>query len=184
MRPDIPATDEALGPLRSMLRAASIDFRIIGGMAVVHHGYERLTVDLDVLIATDGPAKLEPFLDRFGFSRSTESRLVHESTGVRVDVLVEGNTLVGPRSCPPLPSPAAVGASPADPEVVSLAGLLTLKLDAGRRQDLTDVVELLKRVDELAYIHLEAAVRPEQRNELTELRDEALQELAWDDANE
>lgn len=69
--------------------------------------------------------------------------------------------------------------SPNDPEVVALEVLVDLKLDAGRSQDRADVVALLKRLDEAAYLHLEAAVRPTHGAELWRLREDALEELHW-----
>ena len=58
--------------------------------------------------------------------------------------------------------------------------LLELKLQAGRRQDLADVVAVLKTLDEGSYLPVEAAVASEYRAELAALREEALEELGWE----
>ncbi len=65
-----------------------------------------------------------------------------------------------------------------DPAIVSLAGLLELKMRAGRHRDVADAVELLKRLDEAHYIEAEASVSASLRPHLAELRRDALDELA------
>jgi hypothetical protein len=49
------------------------------------------------------------------------------------------------------PSPDSLSGSARDLSVVSLAGLLELKMRAGRHRDVADAVELLKRLDEAHY---------------------------------
>ena len=39
--------------LLALLRDAGVVFRIVGGVAVLHHGYARTTEDIDVLVAAD-----------------------------------------------------------------------------------------------------------------------------------
>ncbi len=78
----------------------------------------------------------------------------------------------------PYPSPAALGSSPRDPDVASLPGLVELKLRAGRHRDIADVVELLKRIDDAHCIDLEARVPPALRSQLSDLRRDALEEIA------
>jgi hypothetical protein len=56
--PDGEAGDWAVPDVREILRrlvAAGVDFVIIGGIAVVLHGYPRTTRDLDITFAYDGP---------------------------------------------------------------------------------------------------------------------------------
>ncbi len=183
MKPDLERVDVALAAVRALFHAAELPFKIAGGLAVIHHGYERLTNDVDVLVAKDAVGKLAELLPEHGFSQVSAERLCHDTTRVRIDLLREGRCLRGPRAAAPLPSPLDVAGSDRDPEVVALPVLIDLKIDAGRRQDIADVVRLLMRLDDGAYIALEAAVRAVHRSELAELRDEALQELAWDDAN-
>lgn len=183
MKPDLPRIDEALPAVRALLRDAGVPFKIVGGLAVIHHGYERYTRDVDVLVPRDGMATVEGFLEAHGFSKVSERRLRHDATGVFVDMLPEGAQLRGLRPAPPLPSPNDVSGSASDAEVVALPALLEFKLDAGRLQDLADVVQLLKKVDETNYVYVEAAVRSEHRPELAGLRDQALQELEWDRMN-
>jgi hypothetical protein len=177
MNPDLPAVDVALADIRKLLHAAGVPFKLVGGLAVVHHGYPRTTEDIDVLIERpldqEGSASL---LASNGFTQATPNRLVHASTTVRVDLLVAGSPL--PRAgAGTYPSPTELAASPRDPDVVGLAGLLELKLRARRHRDEADVVELLKRLDEARYIEVEAAVGREQRARLSELRRDAIEEM-------
>jgi hypothetical protein len=177
--PDLPAVDLALPLLRTMLRAAGIPFKLVGGVAVIHHGYARTTVDIDVLVPSDGVERLRPWLGAHGFHEDQPGRLRHLATGVRVDVLFAGQTLTGRREGHVMPSPEVTVSSERDPEIVGLAGLLELKLCAGRKRDEADVIELLKRQSEREYLYLEAEVPTHLRGELFRLREDALEELAW-----
>lgn len=170
--------DRALPDLRRLLRAAGTPFRIVGGVAVVHHGYLRTTEDADVLLTADALAGLEPLLAEHGFALESPRRLRHLGSKVAIDLLFAGQPMPRPGS-PPYPAPDQLGASDDDPEVVDLPGLVQLKLHAGRRQDEADVVALLKLLDEGSYLELEAAVPATLRPALVALRRDALEELAW-----
>ncbi|HEX3345197.1 MAG TPA: hypothetical protein VHS09_11525, partial [Polyangiaceae bacterium] len=162
---ELPPVDVALGEVRKLLRDAGVPFRIVGGVAVLHHGYARTTEDIDVLVPTGAGPRIDAALTVHGFERTSAARLRHVASDVRVDVLVAGEPL--PRGDGVYPSPESLGASSRDPEVVDLAGLVALKLAARRHRDLADVVELLKRLDEAHYTALEAAVERPLRPELT-----------------
>jgi hypothetical protein len=184
MNPDLQGIEAALPALRELLRASALPFRLVGGLAVVHHGYERLTIDIDVLVPADaGRVLTDRALAAAGFERLSPQRLRHAATGVRVDLLAAGTVLRGRRGDRALPGPREVAGSSRDEDVAGLEALVALKLDAGRRQDLTDVLELLKRRGDAEYLALEAAVRPDLHSELAALRDEALEELSWEGAN-
>jgi hypothetical protein len=175
---ELPPVDVALGEVRRLLRDAGVAFRIVGGVAVVHHGYARTTEDVDVLVAAGAGPRVDGELTSHGFERTGAARLRHVATGVRVDVLVGGEPL--PRGAGVYPSPESLGASARDPEVVDLTGLVGLKLLARRHQDLADVVGLLKRLDEARYTALEAAVERALRPELARLRRDALEEQGYE----
>ena len=181
MDQDAKAVDEALPALRALLDEAAISYRVVGGVAVVHHGYARTTEDIDVLVGRDALEVLEPLLASHGFERVRETRLRHRASGVVVDLLVEGRTVPRPGAAP-YPSPDALAPSPDDAGVVGLPGLVELKLRANRHQDRADVVALLKRLDDAHYLRLEAAVDRTLRPALARLRDDALEELAGDGA--
>jgi hypothetical protein len=173
---ELPPVDVALGELRKLLVNAGVVFRIVGGVAVVHHGYARTTEDLDVLVEADAAPRIDAQLAIHGFERTSPNRLRHLATGVRVDVLVAGAPL--PRDpSRKYPSPDLLGASPRDAQIASLRGLVELKLYAKRHRDLGDVVELLKRLDDAHYTEIEASVERTLRPELARLRRDALEEL-------
>jgi hypothetical protein len=179
MAPDLPPVDRALDPVRKLFRDAGVAFKIVGRIALVHHGYPRFTEDVDVLVESGASERLEAALGAHGFERLSAARLRHTETGVRVDLLVAGCPL--PRlGAGAYPSPQALAGSTRDPDVVALPGLLDLELRAGRHRDLADVVELLKRLDEAHCIEAQALVDGALRADLAPLRRKALQELAGD----
>ena len=179
MSDDVDRVDAALPPLRRLLESAGVAFRLVGGVAVVHHGYVRTTRDVDVLLAREAAERLDPLLAAHGFERVSATRLLHQATGVDVDLLLSGEPMPRPGS-PPYPFPESLPGSPADPAVVGLPGLLQLKLYSARHQDLADVVALLKRLDEGDYLRVEAATPPALRPQLVELRQDALEERSWE----
>lgn len=178
MSADVPRVDEALPLLRHLLEDSGVQFKLVGGVAVVHHGYVRATDDLDVLVEAGALERMRPLLGPHGFVEEGESRLRHVATGVLVDLLVAGRPL--PRAgAGHYPSPLEVGASPTDAAIVDLPWLVILKLRAARHQDLADVVALLGPLDDLAYPLLESQVPVELRPRLADLRRDALEELSW-----
>jgi hypothetical protein len=179
MAPDIPPVDQALPAVRRLLESAGVPFKVVGGLAVIHHGYPRTTVDVDLLVEAGSRERIDARLEPFGFARETPHRLRHRATGVAVHLLVAGEPMPRPGG-PPYPSPESLPSSPADPAVVSLGALVRLKLLADRHQDRADVVALLKGLEERAYLELEAAVEPpELRHRLVKLRRDALEEASW-----
>lgn len=179
MSPEVPRVDAVLAPLRGLLEAAGVPFRLVGGVAVVHHGYLRTTQDVDLLLPREASELLDPLLAEHGFERLSPTRLRHRATNVAIDLLLSGEAMPRPGS-PPYPSPESLPASPDDPAVVGLPGLFQLKLQAGRHQDLADVVALLKRLDEGEYLRVEGALPADLRRRLADLRQDALDELAWE----
>jgi hypothetical protein len=178
MDPTTAPIEAALPAVRALLDAAAVPYRFVGGVAVVHHGYARTTDDIGVLVDGADLAALDGKLAAFDFVRESRSRLRHAPTGVRVDLLVGGDP--SPRAGePPYPSPASVATSEEDAAFAALAPLLELKLRARRHQDLADVVELLKKLDDARYVAVEASVDARLRTRLAELRRDALEELTW-----
>jgi len=177
MRPDLPAVDQGLAALRAALADAGVEYALVGGVAVLHHGYVRTTRDLDLLIARDALERALPALTGHGFERVAERRLRHAPSAVDVDLLFAGEPRPRP-GAPPYPDPSRLERSPRESDVVALPGLVELKLVAGRHQDTADVVALLKPLDDGDYLELEAAVPASLRSTLLALRRDALEELA------
>lgn len=121
---------------------------IVGGLAVQEHGYPRFTIDVDVVV----PDVLEAveFLtaDVAGpFRRvpGVADRLVEVSSEAKIDLLPGGQVLR--TGCQvPFPEPTEISA---EPRIVSLPDLVSLKLDSCRvspllrAKDKADVVELI-----------------------------------------
>ena len=179
MKPDVPSVEVALADLREMLGRAGVAYVLVGGVAVIHHGYVRSTDDIDVLLDRDAVVRVGPLLVDGGFESRTERRWHHVGSGVDVDLLLAGEAM--PRGQDRYPHPGEVGRSQREADVVDLTGLISLKLRAGRYQDLADIVRLLQTLDEVHYLSVEAGLAPDLRPRVFELREDALEELRWRD---
>jgi len=180
MNASAPPVDEALPAVRALLDAINEPYRIVGGVAVVHHGYVRTTVDIDVLVGPSALAAIAGVATSMGFSVESRARLRHQASGVRVDLLIAGDAM--PRGGHVYPDPATTEASNSDAAVVGLAALFDLKLCAHRHQDLADIVALLKLATDAAYLEVESRVPASRRAELAALRRDALEELSFEQA--
>jgi hypothetical protein len=177
VKPDLPAVEVALADLRAMLARAGVQYALVGGLAVIHHGYVRTTKDIDVLLDRDDATRILPLLDGADFEPSGQRRWRHRTTGVDVDLLFAGEPM--PREQARYPHPADVGRSRRESDIVDLATLMNLKLQAGRHRDTADVVELLQDLDEGTYLGIEATLPPHLRPRLFQLRLDALEERRW-----
>jgi aminoglycoside-2''-adenylyltransferase len=180
VKPDLPAIDVALAAVREVFARLELDYVLVGGLAVIHHGYVRATRDIDLLVERDDLGRVERLLGSGGFERTSQGHLCHSASGVDVDLLFAGDP-IPPRERARFPSPAAVGRSTREGDVVDLPWLVALKLHAGRHRDLADVVGLIQELDEGDYLRLEAAVNVDLRPRLLELRTDALEERRWRD---
>jgi hypothetical protein len=118
---------------------------VIGGLAVNHHGYMRVTADVDILVARQEAIALYRRLrSEPGWKRYAEC-FKNTELGVGLDICVEGER-TAPRSSEQFPNPAQIATIDLDPlPVPALSELLALKVMSGRARDDADVVELLKR---------------------------------------
>ncbi len=114
---------------------------IVGGVAVIHYGYERSTTDVDILYAHADGKILERLKEYFKIVLKAKNgwhHLEHRRTGVRLELIPEG----GLTTYGFIPGPKLVGGTD---HVISLHGLVWLKLVSGRMKDLADL-ETLARV--------------------------------------
>jgi hypothetical protein len=121
---------------------------IVGGLAVQEHGYPRFTIDVDVVVPDVLGAVEFLTADVAGpFRRvpGVADRLVEVSSEAKIDLLPGGQVLR--TGCQvPFPEPTEVSA---EPRIVSLPDLVSLKLDSCRvspllrAKDKADVVELI-----------------------------------------
>ncbi len=163
--PDVPA-DELGRPIsdqEELLEALSgqeVDFLVAGGVAVIFHGYPRLTVDLDII-----PSPRESNLRRLATALDEIEAYAVGSMGERLPLnlshpesLAVGNYFLttrfggldlvnGPR--PDLKRYARLDAASIEVaagghavKVVSKADLIAMKREAGRPKDLRDIAAL------------------------------------------
>jgi hypothetical protein len=167
---------QTLHAIAEHLSELHIDYAVAGGMALVAHGYERTTQDVNVLVTPSGLANVQKGLDGLGYlppfpgSRS----LRDTATGVRVEFLVSGQFPGDGKPKPVVfPDPAEVGVTIDGINYVNLETLIELKLasgmtNAGRLRDLADVQELI-RVLRLPA-EFSARLNPYVRQKFEELR--------------
>jgi hypothetical protein len=142
--------------MRGLVRRLSeqrIDYALVGGMALVLHGYRRETIDVDVLL---GKQDHQVFLDSLvgcGYVPlfpGAKKSFRDVETGVEIDILTEGEYPGDGKPKPvSFPNPASASVDVDGIRVVALHRLIELKLASGmtapdRLRDLADVQELIK----------------------------------------
>jgi hypothetical protein len=147
---DVYAT---LQRLARQLEEANLDYAVVGGMAVVEHGYRRATEDIDLLMRKETLNEYRAhFLGR-GYARAfpgAERSFRATDTGVRIDVVTTGDFPGDGKPKPvAFPDPAEVRVRGEEFHYVTLPALLQLKLASGlsaphRMQDLADVLALIR----------------------------------------
>lgn len=167
--PDNPV-QRSLAKISRCLAELNIDYAIVGGMALVAHGYERTTVDVDLLVTPEGLKALHAALDGLGYVPpfAGSKHLRDAETSVRIEFLVTGQ-YPGDGVAKPLafPDPATASVDMNGVRVIALERLLELKLasgmtNPGRLKDLADVQELIRvrNLDESTAERLHEYVRP------------------------
>jgi hypothetical protein len=141
---------QAAQQCHAVLREADIAHAVVGGVAVCLHGYQRNTVDLDLLVRRDDAANIRKTLDTNGFEWHATTSEFFSPGGIPVQLLMAGDR-AGDDSEVPLPDPsdpAAVVELDGLP-VLTLERLIETKIACGlgnlRRthKDFADVVELI-----------------------------------------
>src|SRR5215510_14264985 len=142
----------ALQKLTGVLDAIGIPYATAGAMALNHHGYRRVTVDIDVLLTRDGLDRLKQavlgrgYVEKFPGSKG----LRDTEHGVAIDILLAGE-YPGDGKAKPVrfPDPATVAVRGDHGAFLPLETLIELKLASGlsaphRLKDLADVLELIR----------------------------------------
>ena len=150
MRED--AVHQSLRKLTSRLRELGIDYAIGGGMTLVAHGYDRTTVDVDVLVTDDRLSRLHQLLDGLGYVPPFQGskNLRDVETGVRVGFRVSGGYNGDGKPKPvAFPDPQIAGEEIDGIRYLRLPVLIELKLasgmtNPGRVKDPADVQELIR----------------------------------------
>jgi hypothetical protein len=155
-----------------VLAEAKIPHAVMGGVAVCLHGYQRNTVDLDLLIRKDDAKAVRDTLEREQFTWDEKQKEFHAPSGVVVQFLLAGDR-AGSGSEVKLPDPADESVTTAIEElpVLTLAKLIETKIACGsgnlRRthKDFADVVELIvqNRLNSSFARYLHKSLRSEYR---------------------
>ena len=113
-----------------------IEYAVIGALALVAHGYERFTIDVDLMTTSDGLDAVHERLVGHGYSVITRKRLLDLRTEVNIDFIVASE----------LPEVVKIDGY----NIIALPKLVELKIVCGRQlawlKHLADVQELIKAI--------------------------------------
>jgi hypothetical protein len=142
--------------LTAALDAAAIDYAICGGVALAIHGAPRATKDIDLLAREADLARLREVVRTRGFTLEALpmtfsssgisirrfTKIEPDGRSLMVDVLLAEGALESVWQTRSRVAFEGTGAPASTLWVVSKAGLVTLKLAAGRPQDIVDIQRL------------------------------------------
>jgi hypothetical protein len=130
--------DPVHGALRAIalrLDALGVPYAVAGGMALVAHGYDRTTVDIDVLVTESGLEAIHERLVGLGYRPAFEGsrkQLRDTERGVRVEFLVSGEFPGdGKPKAVAFPDPATSSVEVGGVRYLRLPTLVELKLASG-----------------------------------------------------
>ncbi len=136
---------KALAVLATLSRKEGIPLAIVGGLAAIHHGYERFTKDIDVVVRSGNLDILTRVAPQYGIKviwNDPEGWHKLECAGVAIDVVPQGRK---PRKDAPavIPGPEQLGVSEGA-DYAGIAGWMETKLGSYRVQDRADIVQVIK----------------------------------------
>ncbi len=142
----------ALREIARRLEQLKIPYAVVGGMALVAHGYDRTTVDVDILLTSEGLAAARRELEGLGYVPPFvgSKNLRDTNTGVRIEFLLAGHYPGDGKPKPVVfPDPAHASVAIDGVRYITLPKLIELKLASGmtqpaRRRDLADVQDLIR----------------------------------------
>lgn len=172
---------KSLDDITRRLADLSVNYAVVGGMALVAHGYRRTTEDVDILVTQPDLERIHAELSGRGYLPPFEGskQLRDTQTGVRIEFLVAGQYPGDGKPKPVVfPDPKNAGVDIDGRRYISLAKLVELKLasgmtNPGRLRDLADVQELIRTLDldEAFADQLDSSVRDEFRKLSRAVRD-------------
>jgi len=145
--------NRALAHLAADLKDHEIDYVVIGAVALLAHGYPRLTEDIDLVFTVAGLNKFHEQLIGLGYAPAfpgARKRLRSTRDGVRIDVIASGEYPGDGKPKPVrFPNPLEASVEIDGVRFATLEKLIELKLASGmtapdRLKDLADVQELIK----------------------------------------
>src|SRR5882757_5387302 len=84
---------KALATLKALARKEGIPLAIVGGLAAIHHGYERFTKDIDIVVRSTNLDTLARVAPRYGIKvlwKDPDGWHKLQWEGVSIDVVPEG----------------------------------------------------------------------------------------------
>src|SRR5436305_9181115 len=135
----------ALATLQTLSRKEGIPLAIVGGLAAIHHGYERFTKDIDIVVRSGNLDTLPRIAPQYGIKviwKDPDGWHKLQCEGVPIDVVPEGRK---PRKDAPaaIPGPEQLGVRDGA-DYADVAGWMETKLGSYRVQDRADVVQVMK----------------------------------------
>ena len=136
---------KALATLKSLSRKEGIPLAIVGGLAAIHHGYERFTMDIAIVVRSANLDILTRVAPHYGIKviwKNPDGWHKLQYEGVHIDVVPEGRK---PRKNAPcaIPGPEQLGVREGA-GYAGIAGWMETKLGSYRVQDRADVVQVIK----------------------------------------
>jgi|ERR1051326_7117133 hypothetical protein len=145
--------NKTLARLANDLEQRGIDYMVIGAIALLAHGYPRLTEDIDLVMTSEGLQRFHDELIGLGYTPAfsgAKKRLRSTTDGVSIEVMTAGEFPGDGKPKPvSMPRPADASVAIDGIKFVTLEKLIELKLASGmsapdRLKDLADVQELIK----------------------------------------
>jgi hypothetical protein len=134
----------------ALLSDKALPHAIVGGVAVCLHGYQRNTIDVDLLVRTADAIPVRESLTAAGWQWEANNKQLATESGVILQFLLSGERAgAGSEVCFPDPADATVVTELEGLPVLTLARLIETKIACGQgnarrmHKDFADVVELI-----------------------------------------
>src|SRR5438552_2573074 len=145
--------NNTLAQLTGDLKEHGIDYMVIGAVALMAHGYPRLTEDIDLVFTPEGLEAFHRELIGLGYVPAfpgARKRLRSTTDGIIIEVMTTGEYPGDGKPKPvSIPEPSTASTEIDGVQFVTFEKLVELKLASGmtaphRLKDLADVQELIK----------------------------------------
>jgi hypothetical protein len=141
-----------LRAITSKLENLGIPYAVVGGMALVAHGYDRTTTDVDILVTPGSLSLIHQSLEGLGYLAPFQGskNLRDATTKVKIEFLTTGGFPGDGKPKPvSFPDPELVATKIDGISYLNLHTLMELKLASGmsnaaRAKDIGDAVELIR----------------------------------------
>ena len=145
---------QTLHRIAARLDQIGVPYAVAGGMALNAHGHQRATLDVDILVTSEGLKKIHAELEGLGYIAlfAGSKNLKDTQTTVRIEFLVAGQFPGDGKPKPvAFPNPADVATVIDGIKFLGLPSLIELKLASGmtnelRAKDIGDVIALIQEL--------------------------------------